>query len=113
MKRLILLIVLLIIIGGAWYAYKLYTGKVPSLTQKKADVTISAAGLIAAFDKDSAAATRQYMGKVLQVNGNIKSVEKEAGTLFLGTANSMSTVHCSMDSVFVKQLAALNPGHAI
>ena len=113
MKRFILLLLVIIVLAGAWYGYKLYTGKVPSLTEVKADATVSATDLIAAFEKDSASANKQYLGKILEVSGNIKSVEKESATVSLGNTEGNSSVRCSLDSAFVKDIASLNPGSAI
>ncbi len=113
MKRFMLLLLVIVLLAGAWYGYKLYTGEVPSLTEVKADATISATDLIAAFEKDSADANKQYLGKILEVSGNIKSVEKESATVSLGTADGNSSVRCSLDSAFVKDITTLNPGAAI
>lgn len=113
MKRFVLLLLVIIVLAGAWYGYKLYTGKVPSLTEVKADASVTATGLIAAFEKDSSNANKQYLGKILEVSGDIKSVEKESGTISLGNAESNSSVRCSMDSAFVKDIATLNPGSTI
>ena len=107
------LLLVIIVLAGAWYGYKLYTGKVPSLTEIKADASISATDLIAAFEKDSASANKQYLGKILEVSGNVKSVEKESGTVSLGVADGNSSVRCSIDSAFVKDIEQLNPGSAI
>ena len=113
MKRIMVLLLVIIVLAGAWYGYKLYTGKVPSLTEVKADASISATDLIAAFEKDSASANKQYLGKILEVSGNVKSVEKESATISLGTAEGNSSVRCSVDSAFVKDIELLNPGSAI
>ena len=113
MKRFILILLVIIVLAAGWYGYKLYTGKVPSLTEVEADATISATDLIAAFEKDSASANKQYLGKILEVSGNVKSVEKESSTISLGNAESNSSVRCSLDSAFVKDIASLNPGSAI
>jgi len=113
MKRFLVLLLVIILLAAGWYGYKLYTGKVPSLTEVKADATISATDLIAAFEKDSASANKQYLGKILEVNGNIKSVEKESSTVSLGNIEGNSSVRCSLDSAFVKEINSLNPGSAI
>ena len=113
MKRIMVLLLVIIVLAGAWYGYKLYTGKVPSLTEVKADASISATDLIAAFEKDSASANKQYLGKILEVSGNVKSVEKESATVSLGAADGNSSVRCSIDSAFVKDIEQLNPGSAI
>ena len=109
MKRIMVVLLVIIVLAGAWYGYKLYTGEVPSLTELKADASISATDLIAAFEKDSASANKQYLGKILEVSGNIKSVEKESATISLGAADGNSSVRCSVDSAFVKDLDLLNP----
>ena len=113
MKRIMVLLLVIIVLAGAWYGYKLYTGKVPSLTEVKADASISATDLIAAFEKDSVSANKQYLGKILEVSGNVKSVEKESATVSLGAADGNSSVRCSIDSAFVKDIEQLNPGSAI
>ena len=66
MKRIILVLLLIVILAGGWYAYRAYTGKVKSLTEVKTDVYITAPELISAFEKDTAAANRQYLGKVIK-----------------------------------------------
>lgn len=113
MKRLMIFLLIIIVLGGVWYGYKKYTGEVPSLTELKTDAKVSATDLIAAFEKDSASANKQYLGKILEVTGNIKSVSKEEGNLVLGANESNSSVRCSMDSTFVKDISTLNPGTAI
>ena len=50
MKRIILLLIIIVVLAAAWYGYKLYTGKVKSLTEVKADTTIMAGDLITAFE---------------------------------------------------------------
>jgi hypothetical protein len=47
------------------------------------------------------------------VSGNVKSVEKESATVSLGNAEGNSSVRCSVDSAFVKDIGTLNPGIAI
>ncbi len=49
MKRIILLLILIVLLAVGWYAYKAYTGKVPSLTEVKSDEKIDAISLILAF----------------------------------------------------------------
>jgi hypothetical protein len=113
MKRFILLLLVIIVLAAVWYGYKLYTGKVPSLTEVKADAIVSATDLMAAFEKDSASANNQYLGKILEVSGNIKSVENESATISLGNPEGNSSVRCSLDSAFVKEIASLNAGSEI
>jgi hypothetical protein len=115
MKRIILILLVIVILAGGWYAYSVYTGKVKSLTEVKTDVSITAKDLIAAFEKDSAAANKLYLGKVIEVTGAVKSVEKDAGaaTVSLGESGTMSSIRCSMESAYVQQVASIQEGSAL
>ena len=113
MKRFMVVLLVIIVLAGAWYGYKLYTGKVPSLTEVSADARVTATDLIAAFEKDSASANKQYLGKILEVSGSVKSTEKETATVSLGTAEGNSSIRCSIDSAFVKDIDLLNPGSTV
>jgi len=113
MKRTVTIVILIALVAAGIYAYSIYTGKVKNLEDVKADATVSDTNLIAAFEKDSAVANKQYLGKVIVVNGKIKSIEKEPGTIVMGSAESMSSVRCSLDTNFVKKIAGLNIGNQI
>jgi hypothetical protein len=110
MKRLMIFLLLIIVLAGVWYGYRKYTADVPSLTDLKTDASVSAKDLIAAFEKDSASANKQYLGKILEVTGNIKSIEQEEAIVILGDNGSSSSVRCSIDSNFVKNISTLNIG---
>ncbi len=114
MRRIAVLLLVIIVLAGAWYGYKLYTGKVPSLTGVTADASLTAVDLINAFEKDSASANKQYLGKIIEVTGQVKSVEKETATVSLeGAEGNNSSVRCSVDSAFVKDIELLNPGGTV
>ena len=69
--------------------------------------------MISAFEKDSAAANKRFLGKVLEVNGTVKSIDKENATIAIGDTSSTSSVRCSMDSAFVKSIESLNQGSKV
>ncbi len=113
MKRIILILFLIVMLAGGWYAYKIYTGKVPSLTDVKSEEKIDAISLIAAFEKDSASANKKYLGKILEVSGTIKTIDKGSAAIALGNTESSSSVRCTMDSAFVKAIEGLKKGAPI
>ncbi len=115
MKRIIFLIVLVLITGAAWYVYKEYNRKNKNLAEVEADIKISAAALLQAFEKDSGSAYKQYLGKILAVDGTIKKIEKEDddATIILGDARNMSSVRCSMDTTFTSKIASYKEGQSI
>ena len=100
MKRLAILLVLLVISAALFYGYKEYNRKNADLSSAEAAITIDALTLIAAFEKDSASASGMYIDKVVAVVGTIKKIEAAEApvVLFLGEADQMSSVLCSMDS---------------
>lgn len=113
MKRIILLLVIVLLIAiGGWYAYRVLNRDVQPLTEVAADAELAAPELIAAFEQDSATANRQYLGKVLAVTGTVKAVEKDgrSATVILGQESSLSSVRCSMDSIHVANALALQDG---
>jgi hypothetical protein len=113
MRRIIITVVILLLLAGGWYAYKLYTGKVPPVTELKTDASLTSLALITAFEKDSAWANKNYLGKILEVTGPIKSIDAASGSVSLGDAASSSSVRCSMDSAYVKTIGGLNQGASI
>ncbi|MFN2440045.1 MAG: hypothetical protein ABR503_12655 [Chitinophagaceae bacterium] len=114
MKRVILIVVIIVLAGGGWYAYKEYNRKNKNLAEVVADITITAQALIQAFEKNPDSANKQYLGKILGVNGTIKSIEKEDNaTVILGEAGNMSSVRCSMDTTQLTKIASYKEGQPI
>jgi hypothetical protein len=114
--KIIIPLILLIAVAGAWYAYKEYNRKPASMETTKADFATNTATLIAAFEENEAKANLQYLDKVVEVEGAIRSVNQdEAGlyTVTLGDDGSLSSVRCSVDSVFSEQASELQPGGSI
>lgn len=112
-KRIILSIIVFAVIGGGWYAYREYNRKVKDLSNVKAAVQFNATELIAAFEKDETKSNALYLDKIVAVQGVVKMVEKsDIGhySVILGEQGSMSSVRCSMDSVYQHKAAALVSG---
>ena len=101
MRKWILAILCIVIIAGGWYAYKEYNRTHADMRDEKATATVSAASLIAAFEKDSAAAGKQYTERVVAVHGIVKKIvqDQQPAVVFLGDEGQMSSVQCSMDPV--------------
>lgn len=115
MKRIIGILVLILVLAGGWYGYRKVFGKVESLQNVQADVTLPAAELLAAFERDSAAANKRFLEKNIETTGRVRSVESEerSATVVLGEEGSMSSIRCSMDSSFVQQATALKEGSTV
>ena len=109
MKRTIVILILVIVALGAWYAYKLYQEKTPDIVNKTPDVSITAAALLQAFDKDTAAARKQYVDKIIEVTGNVKRIDT-TGSVVLGEAGSASEVTVGLDRRHLKDYEKLTVG---
>jgi hypothetical protein len=109
MKRIVLVIVILIIAVGGWYAYKMYQQKTPDVVNKKPDVSVTAAELLAAFSKDTAAAAKQYVDKIVEVTGNVKRIDT-TGSVVLGEEGNASEVTVGLDRRHMKDYQKLKPG---
>jgi len=112
-KRILIAFIAVAIISGAWFGYSEYNRKVKDLADVKAQVTIDTQELIAAFEKDEKSANEKYLDKIIAVNGNVKTVEKDDRgyySVILGDAGTMSSVRCSMDSLHVKDMSGVKEG---
>jgi hypothetical protein len=113
MKRTLLLLIILLVAGIAiWYGFNEYNRTNASLNSAKAAATVTAATLLAAFEKDSARAVKQYDDQVIAVSGPVKKIEADGNPviIFLGDAGQMSSVQCSMDSANADAYKAVKTG---
>lgn len=104
MKKIIFIIVsvclLLGIIGGI-YAYKEYNRKNVEISETKAAFTLTEMHLIHEFTQNQSAGNKKYLGKILELTGNIKKIDTAQNghhTIILGADSTMNSVRCSIDS---------------
>ena len=112
MKKIILLVLIVIIAAAGFYAYREYNRTNKDLKNSKAEITTDAASLIAAFEKDSSSANKKYTDKLIAVSGSVKSIDKDGNpvVIALGQSGEMSSVQCSMDSVYANEYKAIKEG---
>ena len=102
MKRKIILGVILLIVVGGSIAYWIVFKSRADIVQDKPDVQVTAANLVAAFEKDTAAASKQYMDKVVEISGNVKRIDT-SGAVILGEETSPSEVVVAFDQMYHKK----------
>lgn len=115
-KKIIVGSVIIAVLGGAGYGYSEYNRKPKSLDKVKPHVVLSAETLIKDFETNEKDANSKYLDKIIAVDGKIRSVEKSENgyfTVVLGKEGTMSSVRCSMDSVFQQAVANLSAGSEI
>jgi hypothetical protein len=99
MKKVLLLLLALGVIG-AGVGYYLYNKPVASLENKKADVVVTAAQLIADYEMNEQAADERYLGKVVQVTGKIVDMTTAEGKIKINmeTPNPIAMIICEMET---------------
>jgi len=111
-KRTIRWIIFLMVLTatGVFYAYQEFNRTAVDLEDAKPIVSTSALKILEEFSADQHTANQQYLGKILQLNGKIRAIDKDNKgfvTIVLGDESLSSSVRCSMDSTHAKQAAAL------
>lgn len=98
MKKYIWILIVIAILAGG-YGYYQYNRPVASLENAGADVSITAAALLNAFETDELSANNQYLDKVIEVKGEITKIEDDGSkkSVYLKTDNEMSAVICEME----------------
>jgi hypothetical protein len=109
MKKIIIPLLVLGLIGIA-IGYYMYNKPVASLKNKKPEVEVSAAQMIADYESDEQAANGKYLGKVVQVYGNVAEITVEGGKtkVHLASGNPMSMIICEMEEG--SETGELKPG---
>lgn len=98
-KRNILLIVLLIILIGASIGYKMWNKPHRSVDAADA-VKVTALSLYDTYQKDSAAAKKQYTDKVVEVSGTVSkrsTNQQNEVILLLATGLDGAYINCTME----------------
>lgn len=112
--KIILLASALIVIAAGAYFY--VNRKTQSLTDSNADFEISAIKFLEEYSADQVLSDKKYLGKIIQVNGNLKEIERDDKgflTFVLGDLTSMSSVRCSIDTMMVIDESAYPVGTAV
>jgi hypothetical protein len=109
-KIIILALALIVIAAGAYFYVN---RKTQSLSESNADFTISAIKFLEEYSANQDLSDKKYLGKIIQVNGNLKEIEKDdkgSLTFVLGDLTTMSSVRCSIDTMVVIDESAYPAG---
>src|SRR5947208_234929 len=99
MKRKIILGVLLLAIVAAAVGYAIVFKTRGDIVQDKPDAVVSTKSLIAAFEKDTATAGKQYIEKIVEVTGTVKRIDT-SGAIVMGDEGSPSEVVVALDKKY-------------
>jgi hypothetical protein len=98
MKKIALVILVLVLIGGSVAYY--FFNKKPAQVEDIKSEAITATSLAKAFEADEAAANKQYLNKVMDVSGTVQEIsQNQDGQMVIVLAsneNPLSGVQCTM-----------------
>jgi hypothetical protein len=115
-RTIIILVIVVALLLSFIYGWNEYHRESKSLNSVEAAFSSDAAQLISEFESNDAAAEKKYLGKVLEVKGKVKQVEKDSDgnyTVVLGSASGMSAIRCSMDSTINNELVNIQEGDEV
>jgi hypothetical protein len=96
MKRNLIFIIIVLVVVAALAGVYFYSKKTPDIVNDKPEAVVAAKELVAAFEKDTAAASRSSIDKVVEVSGKVKRIDT-AGAIVLGEDGSPSEVVVGLD----------------
>lgn len=111
-----IMIAILLILGVGYYAYKEYNRKNIDIAEAKPSYVMSEMELIKEFSQDQNSSNKKYLGKLMELSGNIKKIDTDENgfhTIILGSSVNMSSVRCSIDSSFNSEAHDLTVGSKI
>ena len=114
MKK-VLIVLGILVLGGAYYGYREYNRKNKNLAEENAQVTIKAQDFLNAFKTNEADANTKYLDKIVAVSGVVSGVNKEGNVtkVTLDAGDPMSAIICEMDSSFAVKAMALSKGSSV
>ncbi|MCF8238399.1 MAG: OB-fold putative lipoprotein [Saprospiraceae bacterium] len=100
MKKWIFLILAIGLVAGLAIGYYMYNEPLEGMDSQEAEITISAKDLYASFDTDEANANATFLGKVVEVSGEIQTIsdtEEGQPSILLDAGGMMGGVICRLD----------------
>jgi len=93
-KRILPVLIILLSGAGGFAGYRMWNKPHDNLSEKKADITISAAEIIAAFVADENAANTKFLTKVVEITGTVQDIKPSDN----GTINVFIRANASDDT---------------
>lgn len=115
-KKITWIFIWIVLAGAAWYGFKEFNRTAPDPRDQEPDFNIPAISLLQVFEKNDTVAIQTYDGKIIEVSGNVKEIEKdEKGfyTLVLGANEELSSVRCSIDSTSNQEAASVTKSSSV
>jgi hypothetical protein len=115
--RIAAAVALVVIISGIAYGLYMFNLKHPDLSEVKPSYVLSATELYNAFETDEPGATAKYAGKVVEVSGNVASVEYGSSdstlSITLREEDELSGVICTFSGINDRSQVSVVSGELI
>ena len=101
MKKIIIGLLVAASLGGV-VAYQMYNKPHADMSSIKVDARMSATELFKMYESDESAADGKYLGKIIQVTGEVNNINLDNGrveSLTLETGDMLTGVTCLLDEV--------------
>ncbi len=113
----ILLGILLVAITAAGYGFYLYNKKPADVRTLTPNYELTAAALLADFNKDENAANTKYLDKIIAVSGKVTEIKLEPATgqatVILDSGDPMAAITCSFYNDETASVKNLKQGDAV
>lgn len=108
----VLLVIFILVAAAVIIGIRLYNERTPDIARQTPDFETDITSLLAAFDKDTSSAVRQYIGKIGRVKGTVRQVDT-SGALVLGLEGEASSVVAGFDKRHLNDLKDVKSGDDI
>ena len=90
-------IVVTILISGIVYGYYRYNKPRDTAASGKTDLSVEAGTILHDFETDESAATKKYLGKIIEVKGRVQQIDTVSGNFsVLLATGSAAFINCAM-----------------
>lgn len=115
MRKIILILVGIVIIIGVAGGIYLWNKPHKNMQRAAADITITAAELMNAYNNDEAAANAKYLEKVIAVTGKVVEATTNDGVTMvsLETDDDFGAISCEFDRFSEHKRTTFSPGEQI
>jgi hypothetical protein len=115
-KKQFVLVALVILLLGGWYAYREYHRRPADLSSMKPVAGMDAVKLAGLYETDESKANALYLGKAIDVTGMIADIQNQQDTLMnilLGDKDAMHRVSCLMNNAYAAEVKKYKPGDIV
>lgn len=115
MRRIIFIIIGVGVLIGLATGFYLWNKPHKNMQRATADLTLTAAELMTAFNADETAANTKYLDKVVAVTGKVleATTNGEATVVSLDAADDLGSISCELDRFSKQNRTTFSPGEEV